>query len=345
MGKSIAISNYSSYSVMMKDSLEELGHQVHFLWNFGERWRTGDLKMADTIIIQWPEALLTARERYNSCEKTLEDVRELLKKIHKKARLLYVSHNSAPIDSINPVFERSLYQLVLDEVDVILHHSLYGQHKIMEFYSVPEHVQHNILRHPVYRPVSFQTKSLCRCVLGINDKRIWLLSIGNIAPYKGHDRMIKYLKRTKNKRLGLAIIGQVYDKDYARVILNSVNELAKGGMEVLVKFEWLSEEQLALWAHAADAILFFHDQDHLTSGLPHLAEGYETPLVGVHNHYTAEILPDAKYLLGTEQCSSLPALLDSLDEKGIIAESKAYRKTKNSSLDNYGRRLVRYLLN
>jgi glycosyltransferase involved in cell wall biosynthesis len=318
---------------MMRKSLQEMGHKVNILWNFGERSIKSDFEDVDVVIVQWPEALLTPQERNQCRNDTLCDLQNLLDKIKKKARVLYVSHNLCPLDKMNESFERSLYQLILTQTDGILHHSHCGQHKLLEHYSIPGQIKHYTIRHPVYRPSVFFKRSHCRNALGMNDEKIWLLSIGSITGYKGHERMIKYLIESKNKNLGLAFAGQVYNKDYGNYLLNELEKLRTSGVEVIANFSWLSEDEVATWIFASDAILFFHDQDHLTSGLPHLAEGYETPLVGFHNDYTEEIITRKPILLNLFTGNSYD--FEQVDKIIIENEIKLYQEYHKISRKNY----------
>jgi glycosyltransferase involved in cell wall biosynthesis len=99
------------------------------------------------------------------------------------------------------------------------------------------------------------------------------LMFGAIEPYKGLEEIIGFWKR-EQPAATLAIAGKPYTEEYGAAI----QKAAAGLANVELRFGWLSDEQLAVWLSAVDAVLFNYRQI-FTSGAASLARSYGVPIL------------------------------------------------------------------
>jgi beta-1,4-mannosyltransferase len=111
-----------------------------------------------------------------------------------------------------------------------------------------------------------------RRALRLGQEKICLM-FGSVEPYKGIEEAVD-LWANVSMGATLAIVGKPPTEGYARAL----RERATGVASILLRFEWLSDEDLRLWLSAADCVLFNY-RAILSSGAAGLARSWGVPLL------------------------------------------------------------------
>jgi glycosyltransferase involved in cell wall biosynthesis len=108
--------------------------------------------------------------------------------------------------------------------------------------------------------------------LNLPEDRICLM-FGTVEPYKGQEEVIGYWKEAQpNARL--LIVGKPKTPEYGR----SIAALAEGLPNVMLRLQWLTDPELALFLSAADCTLFNY-RSIFTSGAATLARSWGLPIL------------------------------------------------------------------
>jgi glycosyltransferase involved in cell wall biosynthesis len=96
---------------------------------------------------------------------------------------------------------------------------------------------------------------------------------GTVEPYKQIEEVIAHWRTTRPEAT-LAIVGKASDDAYGA----QCRQLTAGLGNVILRLEWLPDEQLRLWLSAADAALFNY-RTIFTSGAASLARSWGVPIL------------------------------------------------------------------
>ena len=331
---------------MLVDAVREAQAEAWVLAPWGSREglleRTRDLHL-DVVHLQWPEALLTASERTRPDYMALMDVSRLLRELGRISTLALTCHNIHPHEPINRPFHKRLYEAVLSEAHTLVHHSSTGMSRFLEELPEARLAANRVVRHPPYRPSAVDSleRDAVREQVGMGGNRVWLLCIGNVAPYKRYHTLLQALMETDATRFGVLLMGSPGPYSaYCHHLLGQMREFASSGGEVRVLLEWLEETQIDRALTACDAVVACHDNSVITTGIPHLAEGHGRPVIGIGNEYLREINRGHCMLCPSGRAEELRVLLSEISPEQLEeAAEKAADVAKRETPRALGRKL------
>lgn len=295
MAMKVAISTASSYSETLRLSLHMVGERAEVLNSWGNR--EGLKKLIDgkqrwnTLLLQWPEALLKPEERVSINHRIIKEVADLLGRVTKYTKVIFTFHNLLPHEHLSEL-EKELYKVALEVSSVILHHSSSGYDRAVEMYPVLREKANVIFRHPPYffvRRCRFDEAFIKAVNLFSN--RYYFLIIGSIVPYKNIELFLNSLAGFDPSRYGLIIAGNGR-LPYVQELMIKMRPLLRKGFDIKLIIKWLSEQEISTLVRRGDFLVCNNSEDSLTSGIPHLCEAGPTLLYSdVEHHYFSEIFP------------------------------------------------------
>ena len=225
----------------------------------------------------------------------LYETHEALRRIHQAGRtIVWTQHNRYPHDrnAANAAAYRQLYECFAAAADGVIHHSIWGEAQVVGDYTWSSGAVRAVIPFG-YFPDSADgrlDRPTARRRVGLDESAFVLLTVGRIEPRKRLDLLVRAVGSLDDPSCRLVLVGQG-----ERASVETLR--AQGGGRVIDTGP-LSAEELAVYAHAADFLIFAPMEDQLTTGGPHLSESFLVPQLTTRTGYTEEILGDtALYFL------------------------------------------------
>lgn len=313
MLKSLLVTGRCPYNLYQESSLREAGVDAEIFMNWGiylpEHVDEILAKEPGIIHLQWPESLAGMRPAE---EIDLVEFAECLTRLKSRgAKLFWAMHNLLPHDRGKAEFWHELYQVFADHCDVCCHHSEVGREQVLRTYRFEKsrHVilRHGYFEHDVHPPVE---RALAREQLGLPQDATIYLNVGALRPDKKTSELIECFAKRDHEKEFMVFAGGA-GSDYGKAML----ERAEAVPNVIIHNGYIPNETVSLLANAADAFLFLHGENHLTSGGPHLSQAHLLPQITVDYPYAREVLGDLAVYIPPEgdRSAALARVLDDLD--------------------------------
>jgi len=228
-----------------------------------------------------------------------EIARTLMKLKRSGIRLVWTMHNLLPhdADERNRAAYRQLYQCFAGCADAVVHHSECGMRSVMENHVFTPSCRHKVIRFGYFEDElpEEETREEARRALGIRPDATVFLAVGKLDPRKNLEFLSRALREAADPKLTLVIAGSG-SADYLRRI-----RAVFGGAGDVRLAGACTQEELSRYARASDSLVFPPAREEpLTSGAPHLSQGFLLPQVTTASPYTVEVLGNnALYYDGT----------------------------------------------
>jgi beta-1,4-mannosyltransferase len=205
-------------------------------------------------------------------------------------KLVWTMHNRTSHETGLSFFSRTLMSLLIRKADKIIIHSKVSKALLNEY--VKNSDQKAIyLPHPnfieSYGPIITAEKS------GLEDKRLNLLFIGTIKPYKNIELLIDIAKKFPST-IQLTIAGKPSSKSYC----DKLHKIAQGANNIHLALRFIADEEIPTILSTADLLILPYDiKSSLNSGTVILAFSYKKsvicPLIGT----ISDLEDERKYVL------------------------------------------------
>lgn len=294
------------YQRLLGEALAAHGVQVDYLNHYKRLLPLtrllGELRL-DLLHLHWPEAYyplkgdrldLFRRARYG-LDLTLAT---------RRIPCVLTAHNLAEHNHQDYPFARANYATTCRRARLIFAHSSIARQQLSETYDVPFEkirvVPHGDLSVVMPPPMP---QAEARRQLGLPEGPMALI-FGVVEPYKGQEEVLKYWQRAQPDTL-LVIAGRVHNAEYGAYL----REIAEGLKNVVLRFDWLEDPELALFLSAADVGLFNY-RTIFTSGAASLARSWGLPIVLPRRLATVDLAePDPRVFRFTDFESDFTSVL------------------------------------
>lgn len=267
------------YQRLLAEALAQHGVEVDFLNHYrrilpltrllADRQRTGRI---DLLHMHWPEAyyppLRDGRDWFRCARFRLD-----LALATWRCPLVVTAHNLIAHNRANEPFALQNARAPLRRARVVFAHSEPAKTALIAKYGlIPERlrvVPHGDLSVAMPPPVP-REEARSRCRLG--DGPVVLL-FGAIEPYKGIEEVLEQWRQSRPE-VDLVIAGKPSTAEYGL----KIQSVAQGIPNVTLNLERLSDQELARWLSAVDAVLFNY-RAIFTSGAASLARSWGVPIL------------------------------------------------------------------
>ncbi|MFX1391953.1 MAG: glycosyltransferase family 4 protein [Promethearchaeota archaeon] len=223
-------------------------------------------------------------------------------KISRK-RIVWTIHNLYSHNSYNAFIEKIFRKFISRKVDSIICHCNQAKIKILNEFKVKDK-KITVIPQGSYIKCykNIKSKAESRELLNLNINEFIFLFFGRIKPYKGLISLIKNFRNLKiNKNVNLLIVGEPKDLKLKK----QIQYLVKNSKNIIVKFEYIPDDEIQIYMNAADIIVLPYKQI-LNSGEILVAMGFAKPIIA----------------------PKIGCIIDLIDEKG----SFLYNPLENNSL-------------
>ncbi len=240
---------------------------------------TSDYK-PDILHIHWPENLYD-----KDCvpfDKPDDVIKKRIKWYKEQGTRIFLTvHNLQPHDEIKRKTRRSIYESVLENTDIIIHHGQASIRLMKEVYPKIVKKTHIICPHGHYL-IHYRTvpKREARNHLKLPQHAFVILNFGRVRPYKDFELLRKIFRKWIHPDKLLLVAGKY---DYKE---SPLSRLHRKGMELVGRyarrerfyFKRVKTEDIGYYFAAADLLLLSH-KEGLTSGVLPMAATYNMPVV------------------------------------------------------------------
>jgi beta-1,4-mannosyltransferase len=213
--------------------------------------------------------------------------------------LVWTVHNLQPHSNLEGEAEaayRDFCRAVLAELDVFVSLTQAGVTEARRAYPSLGGVPYVVSRHPHYRGTVLESskRSSLRAALGVADTEIVLSCIGRVTPNKGVLEAARAFCRLSALDLRLLVVGPFHEQ-----CKRELAALAETDTRILLRDEALSDEEVADFHAAADAVVF-NGTKNLNSGSLFMALSLNKPVLAPDtavNSETASLVGEEWMLL------------------------------------------------
>ena len=259
--------NSNNYIQLLADSYMEMGHTVlydveNFLFsNF----------IPDVVHIQWPEAFYRWQRLILSNDEGLGFLRNRLQWYRKNGvKFVYTVHNLLPHDTKDP-FDYEVYSLLLENMDVIVHHGSSSIEIIKQKYPNTKNKKHIVAPHGHYNIEALPDKKDARKRLGLPQEKFVCTNFGLQRKYKGREFLYDLFLSCKKTDICFLTAGRLVGE--TEPFSNIPKERCHKEIYKQISFD----EMLDI-VSATDIFVLTH-QSGLNSGLIALALTYAKPVL------------------------------------------------------------------
>lgn len=285
------------YQRLLADALAACDVRVTFLSHYKRVLplaRLVRLQPADLLHLHWPEAYYARqRDRWDPWRRARFRADLLLTARH--LPFVVTAHNLQEHNTGNLPYARANYAAAYRWARLVFAHSSAARDELVSAYGVPAGnihvVPHGDLSVAMPPPVP---QAQARAQLGLPDGPLCLI-FGTVEPYKGQEEVLAWWRRAQPEAR-LVIVGKPSTIEYRE----SIRQAAEGLSSVTLKFQWLSDPELALYLSAADCTVFNY-RTIFTSGAASLARSWGLPILIPSRLKTVDLSePDARVFRFTD---------------------------------------------
>jgi glycosyltransferase involved in cell wall biosynthesis len=170
------------------------------------------------------------------------------------AGVVYTIHNVLPHDTGKR--HQETFQRIYQIPDALICHTHQAKNELVKDFELPSNKVWMIPHGPLADAIAFVPQEEARRQLHLDLKMSLCLLFGFIRPYKGVEFMIDSWKRVKDKEPSarLVLAGQP-EEGYGEVLSDKIEALGLE-REIDTRFEFLPQEKLNLYIHAADVLIY-----------------------------------------------------------------------------------------
>lgn len=223
----------------------------------------------DVVHLQWPESLYKWENLINA---DIEGYKLLKKRLqyYKKNNsvLIQTIHNILPHDS-NIEFDKKVYNLIFDYIDIAIHHGESSINIIKELYPQTKNIKHIIAPHGPYERLPLPDSETSKNKYELPLNKLIITNFGLQRPYKGQLFSYEVLKKWNHDNFLYFSIGRV---------IGEQNEELKNSSFYKQVNKALHKSEVPEIISITD-IFFLGHLSGLNSGAISLALTYEKPIV------------------------------------------------------------------
>lgn len=194
-------------------------------------------------------------------------------------KLVWTAHNLLPHNSPYPDVDIELRRRIVGDFDLV--HFMDENHPaLLEDLIGMRPNRELVVPHPHYGPAQadYVSRAEARDAMGFEPSSTILLFFGSIRPYKGLEALIAAFRKVRSEtrpELRLIIAGIPSDRDYARLILETIDD------DMAIKFvpHMVADEHVQLYFRAADGVVLPYTGSQLNSGAAMLALTFGCPVI------------------------------------------------------------------
>ncbi len=236
----------------------------------------------DLLHLQWPEELYRWRGEGKIETRIQQFIAAMTELKRRGTQIAWTVHNINPHDHRDSVQDEAVYQTVIDQADVIVHHCPASPKLLQERYRVAPGKRTIIVPHGHYLAYPNQvTRDEARQKLGLAPNAFVYLHFGAVRGYKGLDTLFTAFKKVAVPQKILVVAGQ-YDaltgrgQLYDRILMAWKKHTSRN---LLLKLKQISSESIQLYFNAADCLVLSHSRG-LNSGVAVLGMTFGKVVVG-----------------------------------------------------------------
>lgn len=249
-----------------------------------------------------------------------------------RCRIVWTKHNEHAHDYPHPWIDRMGSRILLRLADAVIVHQA----------SAVNTIHHRNVRHiphgnycDVYGRIDQSAVRQLRQTLDITDCDIVLLALGTVKPYKKIDGIIDVLNTPSLralKNLKLVIAGECKAK-YRAVLQERIH----GNPQIILKPEYIHDEEVAAYLGIADYAIFWYDDSVLTSGGIVLALSYGLPVIA-RNIPAADMIVHGENGLLYETMEDLMNILLRLPSREPMNHARILESVSNQNWKECGKK-------
>jgi len=238
------------YQQLLTRALADLGVQVVHLARLPRAdWLRGNAGAVQVLHVHWLHQLYMAR--FATPVQVIRFISWLELARRLGYRLVWTAHNLLPHRRPLPPLHRAIRHWVVRRVDRIITHCRFASEELQRLY--PSAAPVSVIPHGSFAGVySGQvTKEAARRELGLGSGDLVYLFLGNIARYKGLDRLVTAFRRMEGDRIRLVIAGR--DRDHR--LVRRLRAAATADRRILLNAETIPDERMQVWLAVADVMV------------------------------------------------------------------------------------------
>ena len=243
------------------------------------------------IHLHWTHSFIVANTRMKTIAKGIRFLVELALLKAKRIKVIWTVHNLLEHEKRHPFLELFFTRLAVRLYDHIIVHCCSAREAVMKTYHLPHWFRNKItvIPHPNYIG-SYEnsiSQAEARQRLGLAEKEIVFLYIGQIRPYKGVPYLLDVFLKFNVPRVRLVVAG----KPSSNQLQREIERKAKQDPRVLLRLEFIPAEELQVYLNAADVVVLPY-KDILTSGAAVLAMSFGKPVIAPKLGCVAELIEE-----------------------------------------------------
>jgi len=236
----------------------------------------------DLVHLQWPEEQYRWRGEGEIDVRINQFLLSLAELKRRGSRIAWTVHNINPHDHVDSARDDAVYQTVIDEADLIVHHCPASTRLLQERYRVPPEKPVIVVPHGNYLAYPNDvTRNEARQRLGIAPDAFVYLHFGAIRGYKGLDTLFAAFEKVTVPSKMLVVAGQ-YDaitgrgQLYDRILMAWKKRTSRN---FLLNPRQIPSKDIQLYFNAADCLVLSHSRG-LNSGVAVLGMTFGKVVVG-----------------------------------------------------------------
>ncbi|MEQ9168470.1 MAG: hypothetical protein RLO12_19585, partial [Fulvivirga sp.] len=234
----------------------------------------------DIVHIQWPEDLL---QWYSPEKRIIQNIGDLLYELKENSKVAYTLHNETP--HIKNTLIKSLYNLILDLSDGIVHLGKYSIDKYSKLYPNKYHVE---IPHGIYQYPNEISRNLSRKYLGLNERDKVVLIFGTIRSYREQEFIWRTSKNLREVDDFVFLVSNLHNSEMPSAFRNPFKRLKAEFIHRLIREsksihiynkENITDDKIQYFFKACDIVLIPRI-DSLNSGVAFLGFSFARPVIG-----------------------------------------------------------------
>ncbi len=230
----------------------------------------------DIVHLHWPEHRLHERSRLMAIKRTLNLALGLAWARARGARVVWTMHNLRSHDDVYPLIERTLWRLVIPQLDGVISLSADGVALARARFPMLARVPSFVIPHGHYRGVypNEVGRAEARRRLGIAAEAPVAAFVGQVRAYKNVAGLIAAFRALRRPDAILLVVG----RPDPPALEGQLRQLAGSDERVRLHLRFLEDEDLQVYLNAADLVVLPYRQV-LNSGSALLALSFDRPVL------------------------------------------------------------------
>ncbi|WP_320041299.1 hypothetical protein [uncultured Desulfobacter sp.] len=284
----------------------------------------------DILHIQWPEAIYRWRHTLELNKDGVRFFESRLKWFKKNGtKIVHTIHNLLPHHTTNVKYEKSIYQLIIDYSDILVHHGSASIDILDKTYANIKQKNNITCKHGPYDAPSMDC-SIARNKYGIPWDAFVILNFGRQRPNKGETFIDKLFTQIDFPNKYLFTIGPrtVMNPGKVNRILSLLNERIRQRNLKKIKrvYRNFPPKEIPFILNACDLVFLGH-KSGLNSGVASLAASYSKPVIIPDIGNIREQVEDWMYEAYqvndmTDAVESIHKMIQRINDKGVMDNAR-----------------------